>query len=929
MAPTGTATPSETTPPETTEPEAVPDAPAGGRGRLLLLDGHSLAYRAFFALPTENFNTTTGQTTNAVYGFTSMLINLLRDEEPTHVAVAFDVSRQTFRAETFAAYKANRSSTPDEFRGQIDLIKDILAALAIPVLAVEGYEADDLIATLTTQAVAEGMTVSICTGDRDAFQLVSPDVTVLYPRKGVSDLVRYTPEQVMERYTLTPEQYPDFAALRGDPSDNLPSVPGVGEKTAQKWIREYGSLDALVDRVDEVRGKAGDALREHLSSVVLNRQLTELVRDVDGIGAGPHDLVVRQWDRDAVHQLFDQLEFRVLRERLFSTLTAAEPEAEEGFEVRGAALEPGAVGDWLTDHARDGRRVGLAFRGQWAHGTGDLEGVALAAADGEGAYVDVRALDENDEAALSAWLADPAVPKAGHEIKGPSHAVRARGWRLEGVTSDTALAAYLARPGERSFDLADLALRYLRRELRVEETGDAGDQLTLDGGEEEADAALAQAEMLRARAVFDLADKLDTDLAELGGTALLTELELPLLAVLADLEAAGIAVDVSALHDLESQFGARVQAAAQSAYDVIGKEINLGSPKQLQVVLFDELEMPKTKRTKTGYTTDADSLQTLNESNPHPFLEHLLEHRDATRLRVTVKGLLESCSDDGRIHTTFNQTIARTGRLSSTEPNLQNIPVRTAEGRRIRDTFVVGSDSADGAFGELMTVDYSQIEMRIMAHLSRDEALIEAFQSGYDFHSATAARVFGVAEDEVSPAQRAKIKAMNYGLAYGLSAYGLSAQLRISTDEAKELMEEYFTRFGGVRDYLQQVVGQARKDGYTSSILGRRRYLADLTSDNRQRREMAERMALNAPIQGSAADIIKVAMLGVHQALRDEGLRSRMLLQVHDELVLEVATEEKETVTELVRREMGAAFELDVPLEVSVGFGRSWDQAAH
>ena len=929
MAPTGTATPPETTPPGTTEPGAVPDAPAGGRGRLLLLDGHSLAYRAFFALPTENFNTTTGQTTNAVYGFTSMLINLLRDEEPTHVAVAFDVSRQTFRAETYAAYKANRSSTPDEFRGQIDLIKDILAALAIPVLAVEGYEADDLIATLTTQAVAEGMTVSICTGDRDAFQLVSPDVTVLYPRKGVSDLVRYTPEQVMERYTLTPEQYPDFAALRGDPSDNLPSIPGVGEKTAQKWIREFGSLDALVDRVDEVRGKAGDALREHLSSVVLNRQLTELVRDVEGIGAGPHDLALRQWDRDAVHQLFDQLEFRVLRERLFSTLTAAEPEADEGFEVRGAALEPGAVGDWLADHARDGSRVGLAFRGRWAHGTGDLEGVALAAADGESAYVDVRALDENDEAALSAWLADAAVPKAGHEIKGPSHAVRARGWRLEGVTSDTALAAYLARPGERSFDLADLALRYLRRELRVEESGDAGDQLTLDGGEEEADATLAQAEMLRARAVYDLADKLDTDLAELGGTALLTELELPLLAVLADLEAAGIAVDVSALHDLESQFGARVQAAAQSAYDVIGKEINLGSPKQLQVVLFDELEMPKTKRTKTGYTTDADSLQTLNETNPHPFLEHLLEHRDATRLRVTVKGLLESCSDDGRIHTTFNQTIARTGRLSSTEPNLQNIPVRTAEGRRIRDTFVVGSDSADGAFGELMTVDYSQIEMRIMAHLSRDEALIEAFQSGYDFHSATAARVFGVAEDEVSPAQRAKIKAMNYGLAYGLSAYGLSAQLRISTDEAKELMEEYFTRFGGVRDYLQQVVAQARKDGYTSSILGRRRYLADLTSDNRQRREMAERMALNAPIQGSAADIIKVAMLGVHQALRSEGLRSRMLLQVHDELVLEVATEEKDAVTELVRREMGAAFELDVPLEVSVGFGRSWDQAAH
>ncbi|GLZ52111.1 DNA polymerase [Actinomycetospora sp. NBRC 106378] len=910
------------------KPATTPGDRAGG-ARLLLLDGHSLAYRAFFALPVENFTTTSGQKTNAVYGFTSMLINLLRDEAPTHVGVAFDVSRQSFRSETFAAYKANRSATPDEFRGQVDLIREILATLHIPVIMREGYEADDVIATLTTQAVAEGMQVAICTGDRDAFQLVSDQVTVLYPRKGVSDLVRYTPEAVLERYTLTPEQYPDFAALRGDPSDNLPSIPGVGEKTAQKWVREFGSLDALVERVDEVRGKAGDALRENLSSVVLNRQLTELVRDVE-LDVTPPELEARAWDRDAVHRLFDELEFRVLRERLFSTLQSAEPEADEGFEVRGSALEPGAVAAWLDAHARDGSRAGLGFRGTWSHGTGDLDGIAIAAADGETTYVDARALTPEDETALAAWLADPELPKAGHEIKGPLHAVRGRGWRLEGVTSDTALAAYLARPGERSFDLADLALRYLRRELRVEETGSSdGDQLTLDGGEEEADATLAQTEMLRARAVADLADKLDADLAELGGTALLTDLELPLLAVLADLEAAGVAVDVSALQDLESQFGGRVQAAAQSAYDVIGKEINLGSPKQLQVVLFDELQMPKTKRTKTGYTTDADALQTLNESNPHPFLEHLLEHRDATRLRVTVKGLLDSVSDDGRIHTTFNQTIARTGRLSSTEPNLQNIPVRTEAGRRIRDTFVVGADSADGAYAELMTADYSQIEMRIMAHLSVDAELIESFKSGEDFHSVTAAKVFGVAEDEVSPGQRAKIKAMNYGLAYGLSAYGLSAQLRTSTDEAKELMEDYFARFGGVRDYLFQVVDQARKDGYTSSILGRRRYLPDLTSDNRQRREMAERMALNAPIQGSAADIVKVAMLGVHAALREEGLRSRMLLQVHDELVLEVAPGERDQVTELVRREMGAAFALDVPLEVSVGFGRSWDQAAH
>ena len=494
-----------------TQPETVPDAPAGGRGRLLLLDGHSLAYRAFFALPTENFSTTTGQTTNAVYGFTSMLINLLRDEEPTHVAVAFDVSRQTFRAETFAAYKANRSARrPTSSAARSTSSRTSCAVLAIPVLAVEGYEADDVIATLTTQAVAEGMSVSICTGDRDAFQLVSPDVTVLYPRKGVSDLVRYTPEQVMERYTLTPEQYPDFAALRGDPSDNLPSIPGVGEKTAQKWVREFGSLDALVDRVDEVRGKAGDALRENLSSVVLNRQLTELVRDVEGIGAGPHDLEVRQWDRDAVHQLFDQLEFRVLRERLFSTLTAAAPGGRRG--LRGPWRRASSPARWPTGSTTTPATARAsaspsAARGPTARATSRASRSPRPTA---------RA--RTSTSARSTRTTRRRSPAGSPTPRCRRRATRSRGratrcgraaGALEGVTSDTALAAYLARPGERSFDLADLALRYLRRELRVEETGDAGDQLTLDGGEEEADTALAQAEMLRARAVTDLAEKLD------------------------------------------------------------------------------------------------------------------------------------------------------------------------------------------------------------------------------------------------------------------------------------------------------------------------------------------------------------------------------------------------------------------------------------
>ena len=915
--------------------------PSTGR-RLLLLDGHSLAYRAFFALPAENFRTGTGQTTNAVYGFTAMLINLLRDEQPTHLAVCFDVSRQTFRSERYTEYKANRTTTPDDFRGQVDLIKEVLRALAIPEFGVPGFEADDLIATLATQAEADGFQVLITSGDRDAFQLVSDNVTVLYPTRGVSELGRIDPDAVMARYGLTPAQYPDFAALRGDPSDNLPSIPGVGEKTAAKWVREFGSLAELTDRVDEVKGKAGDALRAHLAGVVLNRQLTELVRDVP-LEVEPADLAVRPWNRDAVHRLFDELEFRVLRERLFATLQSAEPEAEGGIEVQGGAIPPGALRAWLDAHARDGRRVGLAFHGVvGTAAAADLAGIGLAAGEPsvearaagaaaglpQAGYVEVAALTPDDEAALGEWLADPAAPKAAHDAKAALHALRGRGWSLAGLTSDTALAAYLTRPGQRSFDLADLALRYLRRELR-RGGEDEGGQLSLLGGAEEADTERATAQMVAASAVAELADALDTELAEKAGSELLAELELPLEYVLADLETAGIAVDHDLLSSLEAEFAAQVKQAAQDAYAVIGKEINLGSPKQLQVVLFDELNMPKTKRTKTGYTTDADALQTLFEQTGHEFLSHLLVHRDATRLKITVEGLLKSIADDGRIHTTYSQTIAATGRLSSTEPNLQNVPIRTAAGRRIRETFIVGPGSANVRWAELMTADYSQIEMRIMAHLSEDAALIEAFRSQHDFHAETAARVFGVEPTAVSPAQRAKIKAMNYGLAYGLSAFGLSNQLRIPTEEARSLMDGYFEGFGGVRDYLRSVVDIARKDGYTATILGRRRYLPDLTSDNRQRREMAERMALNAPIQGSAADIIKVAMLGVHRALVAEGLRSRMLLQVHDELVLEVAEGERAVVEALVRREMGAAAQLSVPLEVSVGYGRSWDDAAH
>ena len=903
---------------------ATPDPPAPAR--LLLLDGHSLAYRAFFALPVENFSTTTGQHTNAVYGFTSMLINVLRDEAPTHVAVAFDVSRETFRKQEYAAYKANRSTSPSEFSGQVSLVKEVLTALRVPMLEMEGYEADDIIATLATQAEDQLMEVLIVSGDRDVFQLVADTTMVLYPVRGVSELTRMTPEAVHGKYGVDPAHYPDLAALVGESSDNLPGVPGVGPKTAAKWIGQYGDLDGLVAAVDEVKGKAGESLREHLPDVIRNRRINQLVRDLP-LPLGVHDLAAQPWDRDAVHQVFDGLEFRVLRDRLFETLSADEPTADEGFELVGAELQHGEVAGWLAEHGPAGARVGVHVVGTWGAGTGRVDGVALAAAEGPAAYLDLTAergeLDDDDRAALAAWLADPDRPKVLHDAKGPALALAACGWPLEGLVSDTALAAYLARPDQRSYDLADLTVRYLKRELRGDDDTGAADQLALDLGEGGPEAA-SQAAMLRARATVDLADALAADLDDRGGSRLLGEVELPLVGVLGDMERTGIAVDDPHLARLEEDFAVLVRQAADAAYEEIGEQINLGSPKQLQVVLFDKLQMPKTKRTKTGWTTDAEALQTLFVKTEHPFLMHLLAHRDATRLRSTVEGLRKTVSEQGRIHTTFNQTIAATGRLSSTDPNLQNIPIRTESGRRIREAFVVGE-----GFECLLTADYSQIEMRIMAHLSDDADLIAAFKSGADFHTVTAARVFSVEPGDVTPAMRAKIKAMNYGLAYGLSAYGLSQQLRVDTAEAQGLMDEYFERFGGVRDYLRGIVDEARRTGYTETLLGRRRYLPDLTSDNRQRREMAERMALNAPIQGSAADIIKVAMLGVHEALQGADLESRMLLQVHDELVLEVAPTERDAVEDLVRTHMAAAADLTVSLDVSVGVGRTWQEAGH
>ncbi|MFJ9101228.1 DNA polymerase I [Streptomyces sp. NPDC102405] len=899
------------------------NSPGGSRPRLMLMDGHSLAYRAFFALPAENFTTATGQPTNAIYGFASMLANTLRDEAPTHFAVAFDVSRKTWRSEEFTEYKANRSKTPDEFKGQVELIGELLDAMHVSRFAIDGFEADDVIATLATQAEAEGFDVLIVTGDRDSFQLVTDHTTVLYPTKGVSELTRFTPEKVFEKYGLTPAQYPDFAALRGDPSDNLPGIPGVGEKTAAKWINQFGSFAELCERVEEVKGKAGQNLRDHLEAVKLNRRLTEMVRTVE-LPKAVTDLERAPYDRKTLAMILDTLEIRnpSLRERLLAVDPGAEeaegtPVVAPGVELDGTVLGTGELAGWLAEHGAQ-QPLGLATVDTWGLGTGSVAEVALAASGGAAAWFDPSQLDEADERAWVAWLADADRPKVLHNAKGAMRVFAEHDWSVSGVGMDTALAAYLVKPGRRSFDLDALSLEYLGRELAPPAAADGQLAFGTDDGAE------AEALMVQARAVLDLGSAFEGRLEEVGAADLLRDMELPTSALLARMERHGIAADRAHLEAMEQMFAGAVQQAVKEAHAAAGHEFNLGSPKQLQEVLFGELGLPKTKKTKTGYTTDADALAWLATQTDNELPVIMLRHREQAKLRVTVEGLIKTIAADGRIHTTFNQTVAATGRLSSTDPNLQNIPVRTDEGRAIRRGFVVG----DG-FDSLMTADYSQIELRVMAHLSEDEGLIEAFTSGEDLHTTAASQVFGVEPGGVDAEMRRKIKAMSYGLAYGLSAFGLSQQLNIDAGEARALMDAYFERFGGVRDYLRRAVDEARATGYTATLFGRRRYLPDLNSDNRQRREAAERMALNAPIQGTAADIVKIAMLKVDGALREAGLASRMLLQVHDEIVLEVAPGEREAAESIVRREMSDAVRLNVPLGVSVGDGSDWESAAH
>ena len=877
----------------------------------MLIDGHSMAFRAFYALPTEKFTTSTGQATNAIYGFLSMLATLLHDEQPTHVAVAFDVGRTTFRTEMFPDYKAQRDETPPEFISQIPILKNLLAALGITTIEKPNYEADDIIATLATTAQPLGFETLIVTGDRDSLQLVNNTTTVLYPMKGVSVIHRFTPQAVQDKYGLTPEQYPDFAALRGDPSDNLPSIPKVGEKTATKWIVQHGNLTNLLNNADTIKGVVGTNLRERIDQVKLNRQLTEMVKNLD-LTHTPPELKLQPVNTETLTEDFNNLEFgttlrtKILKARGVTVDTTATPPQTP------TTVDTISVAKWLKQHPTEAMAVHITGRGTPA--TGDAESFAIIDQNHHAIAGNFADLNPKDDKALADYL-QSTQPKFLHDAKTTYHMLAGRGITLGGIAHDTALAAYLLNPGQRTYDLKTTYQRHLHRTLEITETG----QLSL------LDITNTNTLITAAAAILELAATLPTKLATINELELYLDLELPLTTILAEMEATGIAVDIPTLEEQLDTFTNLVTQEETAARTIAGDpNLLLTSPKQLQVVLFETLGLPKTKKIKTGYSTAAKEIETLAANHPHEFLNHLLAHREYQKMKTTLEGLIKAVGDDGRIHTTFQQTMTSTGRLSSTDPNLQNIPIRTPAGKKIRSAFTVGTN-----YETLLTADYSQIEMRVMAHLSNDPGLITAYNNGEDLHNYVGAKVFDVPPSGVTPELRRKVKALSYGLVYGLSAFGLSQQLNIPAGEAKQIMENHFHRFGGVKHYLDTVVTQARKDGYTATLFDRRRYLPELTSTNRATRENAERAALNAPIQGTAADIIKIAMLRIHHELKKTNAKSRVLLQVHDELVVEIAPGELTTVKKLIEHEMDNAITLKVPLEVSTGHGPNWDAAAH
>jgi DNA polymerase I len=858
---------------------------------LALIDGNSIAYRAFYALP-EDLATKSGQVTNAVFGFTRMLIRLIKDHHPEAVAVAWDVSRETFRTESYPEYKANRLKAPDHFRSQLPLMDEVLEALHITQLREEGYEADDIIASLTKKAVDEGWEVLIVTGDRDAFQLVGGPVSVLYTRRGISDTVLADEAWVTDRYGIAPSQYVEYAALRGDTSDNLPGVPGVGEKTAAKLIAEYGTIDGVFGAVAEQTPKLRESLSEHRDQVFLNRQLMSLVDDLE-IEYGTSEFATREWDKKRVKDLFDSLEFHTM----WNDLEEALPSTGGATEVLDVECELVTTPDRIELAADSDELVlGLVRDGGHAYG------LAVSTGANEAMVVPFEAAEP-----ILAGVSDGRIGVAGHDLKDLARAFLDLGHDLTRPVMDTALASYIINPSQRTYGLAEIAERILGLELISPDDEAEDGMLPFDEGP---DVGL---EGRNVEAVRQLVDTLQDDLEFREELDLFLAYELPLVPVLARMEHAGIGVDRPYLEEMGAELREKIAAVESKIHELAGEPFNVNSTDQLRAILYDQLQLPILKKTSTGKpSTDASVLQKLD----HPLVSALLEYRELEKLRSTyVDGYLPLIDPDGRIRTRFNQMAATTGRLSSDSPNLQNIPVRSESGRTIRRAFIAGEGN------EFLVADYSQIELRVLAHMSGDPFLIEAFQAGLDIHTATAARVWGVVPEEVTSEQRRRAKMINFGLLYGMEAFGLADRLGISREEAREHIDTYFAQFHHVKEYMSSVVTTARNQGYTTTLFGRRRYLPELKSDNFRIRQMGERMALNAPVQGTAADIIKAAMIQLDATLREEELATTLLLQIHDELILEVPEEEKVVAEKLVTETMEGVAGLDVPLVVDVGWG--------
>ena len=876
------------------------DAATDPPRRLFILDGHSLAYRAFFALP-STLATTTGQVTNAVYGFTSMLIKLLAEERPDLIAVAFDVGKPVARLEMDAEYKAGRRETPEDFKPQLGLIQEVVGALRIPMLLVTDHEADDAIGTLALRAAEQGIESTIVTADRDFFQLVRPGVRVLFNRRGISDIVLFDEAAVEDRYGLPPSKYLEFVALKGDTSDNIPGVPGVGDKTAAKLVQQFGSVEELLARTDELKGKLKENIEAAGERLALNKDLARIVTDLP-LDVEPQDAVMGEWDVAEVRRLFTSLEFRSLFDRLMELAKEAKPKVDVT-ELDLRQVEPEELATLLGDGP-----VGVVIQEE----ADVLVGMAVSAGGAQAAYAALEGPGPVGER-----LADPATRKWTHDAKALERVMLRAGARLEGVAFDTMLAGYLLEPGTADYPLASLSERYLGTDLFGDEEEDAEGQLFTE--------APWRRVASEAAAVALLAPVLEEDIDRQGLRHLLEEVELPLASVLARMEARGVRLDVPYLEEMGESVRDRMATLKAEVFRHAGQEFNLNSPPQLREILYDQLGLQPGKRTPKGeLSTDASVLEKLRDA--HPIVDALLSWRELDKLNSTYLEALPRLVDpkDGRLHTSFNQTVAATGRLSSSNPNLQNIPVRSELGRQIRRAFIPGADDQ-----VLLVADYSQIELRILAHLSGDTGLREAFDSGLDIHAATAATVFDLPPEHVDAEMRRRAKAVNYGLAYGMNAWGLATRLGITADEAQEFIDAYFEGFPAIKEYLHHQVDRATVEGFTETLLGRRRYIPELQAANPRIRDLGRRQALNAPIQGSASDVFKVGMIAVDRALRERpDLDCHMLLTVHDELVFEVAKDRATEAVDMIRERMEHAVELDVDLRADVGLGANWSEAA-